>query len=269
MNYLKFDSRVLIVLTSGLLALSLNTPLAAQVPDRSGPPELGPAPTLEMPPVQRFTLSSGLPVVLLEKHSVPLVQINLQVRAGSWHDPAGKPGIADLTADMLDEGVAGMTAMELADAVDYLGVTLTTGVGKHTSKVAINSPLIKLEAGLGLMADVVLRPSFPDDELDRKRKMRLTELMQQHDQPGTIAQAMLDQILFGADHPYGRQDMGDEASLKATARKDLARFHKTYYRPNNATLIVAGDVTVQQIRPMLEKAFGKWKKRRIKDRTYP
>lgn len=238
--------------------LALAPGLRAQAVDRSHPPEIGPPPAFAPPPVHRFALSNGLPVYLVEKHEVPLVQVNLVVRAGAVDEPAGERGLASMTADMLDEGAGGRSALELADAIDYLGVSLETGSGRHTTAVRLHAPLARLEAALPLMADVAIRPDFPAAELARKRKEALTTLLQWHDQPRAIAGVAFTRTLFGDEHPYGPSTLGTEASLKAITVADLKRFHDARFGPANATLVVAGDVTEATVRPLLEKAFGGW-----------
>lgn len=242
---------LLTVAALGLLVL----PARAQV-DRSAPPAPGPAPALELPSVQRFTLSNGLPVVLMEKHQVPLVDLRLLIDAGAVDDPADRRGLASVTLDMMDEGAAGRDALALAEEVDFLGATLRTGSGLHTSVVELYTPLSKLESALPLMADVVLRPDFPEADLERLRLQRLTQLVQAHDEPNAVAATLFDRVLYGAAHPYGASP--DEAGLRALSRADLERYHAAAVRPGNATLVVVGDVTRATIEPLLEAAFGTW-----------
>ncbi len=241
-----------------IAALFIFTPLVAQKPDRSKPPELGIPGALKLPPIERFKLSNGLQVVLMEKHSVPLVQVNLMVKTGSAMDPSGQSGLASLTADMMDEGAGTHSALELADGIDYLGATIAVFSGMHTSVVALHTPLSKLDSAVVLMADIAIRPTFPKEELDRLRKERLTHLMQWHDRPNTIAQVAFSQTLFGTKHPYGVPTLGNEQSLRAFRANDLKRFHMTYYHPNNATLVVVGDVTRNSAQNKLESAFKSW-----------
>jgi len=241
----------------------------SQAPDRSKAPELGAPPTLKLPPIQRFKLSSGLPVLILEKHALPLVQIELLVKTGSAMDPAGKSGLASLTTAMLDEGAGSRNALQLADAIDFLGAEISAAAGQHNSVVALNTPLAKLDSALALMADVALWPTFPPAELERQRKERLTTLVQWHDQPRAIASVIFNQTLYGTKHPYGLPALGDEKTLRGFRVEDLKNFHSIYFRPNNATLIVAGDVSASMILPKLEAAFGKWEIRKIPTATWP
>ena len=232
---------------------------AAQAPDRSKPPALGPAPKLTLPAIQKNALSNGLAVWLVESHEVPLVQVNLLVPAGSAEDSGAKFGTASLTAAMLDEGAGPRTALEIADAVDFLGAVLTTGSSFDASSVRLNVPVARLADALPIMADVALRPTFPQEDLERLRKERLTALLQAQDDPAQIAAATFNRILFGATHPYGTNAIGTEATLKAITAEDLKAFHAGYFVPGNAALIVVGDVRMDRVLPLLEKHFGAWK----------
>ncbi len=245
---------LLILLLFGLAASSVQ----AQAPDRSQPPKLGPPPTLKLKPVQHLKLSNGLPVILSEKHEVPLVQMSLVVKAGAVEDPQGKGGLASMTAAMMTEGAGTRTALELADAIDFLGADLRVTAGQHTTAVTLHTPLAKLDSALALMADVTLRPTFSPPELDRKRKERLTTLMQWRDEPRSLASVTFSRALYG-EHPYGRYSIGSEQALRSFTSADLKRFYESSFGPNNASLIVVGDVTAGALLPKLEKAFGAWK----------
>ncbi len=236
----------------------------AQKPDRSTPPKPGPASSLKLPSLQQFSLKNGLRVYLMEKHNVPLVQANLRLGFGSVDDPADRPGLASMTMDMLNEGAAGKRALELADAIDFLGANLSTNAGMHHSDINLNAPTAQLGKAFSLMADVVLHPDFPPDELKRIIKQRLNTLVQNHDQPGTIASVMFNKTIFGASHPYGRSTAGDEKSLRAMQVKNLLKFYKNHAVANNAVLVVVGDITRSQLLPLLEKYFGDWKKGSVK-----
>lgn len=229
-----------------------------QKPDRSSPPPLGPAPTLTLPPVQRRTLANGLEVRIVEQHEVPLVQVNLLVRAGSASDPRGKYGLASLTADMLDEGAGTRDALELADAIEFLGAQLVTSSSWDYSAVRLSVPVSRLGEALPLLADVVQRPTFPERELERLRKERLTSLLQARDDPAALGQIAFPRIVFGEEHRYGTPAGGLAPDLKAIARSDLQNFHTSYYRPEHSTLIVVGDITPDGVMPLLETMFGAW-----------
>lgn len=241
-----------------LLALAPLTTLQAQ-PDRSGPPKLGPPPALKLPPIQHLKLSNGIPVVLLEKHAVPVVQIDLVVKAGASMDPPEKSGLASLTATMLMEGAGPRDALQLADAIDYLGSHIGTGAGQHTTGVSLHTPIGKLDSALVLLADIVRRPSFQGADLERKRKERLTALTQWRDEPHTLASVMFNRTLYGTSHPYGIPSVGNEKSISSFTADDVKKFYAGYYVPGNTAIVVVGDVAPAALLTRLEKAFGGWK----------
>ncbi|HLX13164.1 MAG TPA: pitrilysin family protein, partial [Bacteroidota bacterium] len=251
-----------------VLILALGSLSAISQPNRSGPPKLGPPPALKLADIQHFKLSNNLPVVLMEKHGVPVFQINLLVRTGSVNDPQGKSGLANLTASMMEEGAGSRTSLELADAIDFLGASISAFSGMHTTHVSARAPVSKLDSTLALFRDVALRPTFPSEELERARKDRLTDLAQAHSEPSAIASAMLSKTLYGNDHPYGHTATGDEQSLRSFTVGDLQDYYKTYFHPNNATLIVVGDVDPKTIIAKLNDLFGNWKDGDIPTHTY-
>lgn len=240
------------------LALAVAAPLVAQV-DRSQPPKPGPVRELRLPPLERHTLSNGLPVLLVGMHETPVVEVVLVLRAGAVADAAGREGTAAMTADLLDEGAAGKDALALADAVDFLGATLSAGSSWDAASVRLRVPVARLEPALALMADVALRPDFPEAELQRLRKEALTDLLQARDVPGAIASRALAQAVFGATHRYGKPQAGDAPQLQALTVADLRTFHAARYVPGAASLVVVGDVRAASALPLLEKAFGSWK----------
>ena len=233
--------------------------LAQQRPDRSKAPALGPTPQITLPPIQKRTLSNGLGVWILETHEVPLVQVNLLVQAGSGDDPSGKFGTASLTAAMLDEGAGTRSSLQIADDVEFLGADLSTSSSFDASAVRLNVPSARLATALPIMADVALRPTFPQAELDRLRQERLTALLQARDDAAQVAPLAFARVVYGATHRYGTAAMGTPATLKAFTTADLRSFHTAMYQPPAATLVVVGDVSVNTVLPLLETQFGGWK----------
>ena len=244
---------------SGLVLVAASVTLAAQQPDRKQPPPLGPAPALKLPAIQKQLLSNGLAVWIVEHHEVPLAQINLIVRSGSAADPIGKYGVGSLTAAMLDEGAGTRSSLDLADAIEFLGANLSTASSFDASSVRMSVPVSKLAEALPLMSDVALRPSFPVSELDRLRKERLTGLLQARDNAGALIQLAFPRIVFGPTHRYGTSANGLPATIEALTVDDLKTFYRSHFRPDNATLLVVGDLAPATALPMLEKAFGNWK----------
>src|SRR5437773_1620627 len=181
---------------------------SAQVPDRAMPPQPGPAPTLRLPDIQKRQLANGLPVWIVELHEVPVVQVNLLVLGGGANETGKKFGAASLTAAMLEQGAGTRSALEVADAVDYLGADLSAGSSFDATAVRLHVPVSRLADALPIMADVALRPTFPNDELERLRKERLTSLLQGRDDPPTIAAATFSRVVYGPEHRYGTPMFG-------------------------------------------------------------
>lgn len=241
-----------------MLACAVAT-VTGQKPDRSKPPAIGPAPSLKLPAIQKQKLSNGLAVWIVEHHEVPLAQINLIVRSGSAADPIGKFGVGNLAAAMLDEGAGTRSALDLADALEFLGANLSTTSSFDYSAIRMSVPVSKLGEALPLMSDVALRPTFPSSELERLRKERLTALLQARDNPGALIQIAFPRIVYGPTHRYGTSANGLPPAIEALTVADLQAFYRAHYRPDNATLLVVGDATPASIMPSLEKAFGSWK----------
>ncbi|MDI6766449.1 MAG: pitrilysin family protein [Bacteroidota bacterium] len=251
-----------------IILLFVNTS-ATQTPDRTKPPDLGPPPSMKLPAIQHLKLSNGIPVVLMEKHQVPLVEVELLIRAGVVNDPKDKPGLASMTTSIMEEGAGTRNALELADAIDFLGADISAFASWHTSGVSMFTPLSKLDDALTLFGDMCLRPTFPKEELERNRKERLTTIMQWHDEPRAIASVQFSKTLFGNDHPYGKSTIGNEKSIRALKVDDLKKFHQTYFTPGNASLIVVGDISPEAILPKLEAIFGKWEGGKVEQVSFP
>jgi zinc protease len=232
---------------------------AQTVPDRSAPPKLAAPRSLALPPVVKRTLSNGLPVWIVEQHDVPVASVSLVVKSGATADPAGKFGLASLTAAMLDEGAGARDALALADAIDYLGASIGTGAGFDASTVSLYTPVARLREALALMADVAIRPTFAANELERLRKERLTSLLQIKDNPPAIGATAFPRLVYGQSHRYGTGLAGTTASVGAFTTEDLRAFHTAHYQPGNAHLILVGDVHPDAAAAMLEQTFGSWK----------
>ncbi len=233
--------------------------LGAQAPDRSKQPVPGPAPALKLPAVQKRQLTNGLPVWIVELHEVPVVQVNLIVTSGSADDPAGKYGVASMTAAMLENGAGSRSALDIADAIDFLGASLETTSGSDVTAVRLHTPVARLTDALPIMADVALRPAFPKDELERLRQDRLTSIIQARKDPGSIAGLAFSRVLYGTGHRFGTAIMGTAGTIRAMTADDLRAFYTARFRPGNATLLVVGDIAPHTVLPLLETHFGKWK----------
>ncbi len=241
-----------------ILALIFSFAAVAQMPDRTKPPQPGPPPALRLAQIHHLKLSNGLSVIVLEKHNVPVLQMDMVVRGGSAYDPEGRSGLASLTTAMLMNGAGTRNALELADAIDYLGARINASAGLHFTSVSLSTPVDRIDSALALYSDVLTRPTFPGGELDRLRKERLTTLLQWRDEPRALASVIFNRILFGSHHPYGIPSIGEDKSLRSFQPEDLREYYGKYFHPANATLIVVGDVIVSSIQSKLEAAFGRW-----------
>jgi len=226
--------------------------------DRSTVPPGKPAPVVEVPKIQKAKLSNGLAVWLIEHHELPLVAMNLVIQAGSDHDPLTMPGLSSMTADVLDEGTKTRDAIQISDEIEGIGADLRVSSSTDGSSVTLRSLTKHLDRALDVFADVIVNPVFPQSEFDRLKDQRLTSLVQQKDQPTSIANNAYAHILYTANHPYGTNSSGTPASIGSMTREDLVGFYGTYYRPNNATLIVVGDVSLADITGKLEKSLSGW-----------
>jgi predicted Zn-dependent peptidase len=239
----------------GLLAAA--APLAGQV-DRTKPPSLGAPPALHLPAIQATTLPNGLRLAVVEMHEVPVVDLTLILDAGAVRDPADLPGLATFTADMLDEGAGRRGALEIADEAAYLGARLFTSAGYDVATISLHVPAQRLEPALDLLADVALRPTFSDSEITRQRELRNAQLLQLRDQPVAMASVAFPAIVFGPGHPYGRPLNGTDSSTALLSRERVRGFYDAFYRPNHATLLVVGDITLAAATRLAEQRFGGW-----------
>ena len=228
--------------------------------DRSSVPEAGTPPAPAFPAVERATLENGLEIVLAERHALPIVSLSLMVDAGYAADPPDALGVADLTLNMMDEGTARRSALAIDDEELRLGASIGTSSALDASYVFLSALREKLDASLDLWADVILNPAFPESELERLRQQQLAAIQREKASPITMALRVFPVLLYGEGHPYGIPftGSGTEASVEAVTRAQLEAYHDTWFRPNNATVIVVGDITMAEIRPKLERLFRDW-----------
>ena len=221
------------------------------------PPRPLPARPVKFPPYDIRKLANGLQVVLVSQNEQPAVSVRMIVRAGAAQDPKGKMGLAMLTASLLDQGAAERNAQQIADEIDFVGGIIGTGTG--TDLTYINTVVMKdsLTLGLQLMADIVRRPTFAPDEIDRQRQQAMSGLKVSAEDPDTVASQVIDRLIYGF-HPYGLPGSGTAESLATLTRQDIVAYHKRYFVPNNALLAVVGDVSADEAMAGLEKAFGDW-----------
>jgi predicted Zn-dependent peptidase len=247
----------MVFLAAALLG-AIVTVARAQAPDRSHAPAPGPPPALRLPAIEKLQLTNGISVFLIERHKVPIVQALVVFRGGVSADPQNRPGLANLTASLLDRGAGSRSALEISDVADYLGANLSAGAGWDATTVGVNVPSSRLEPALALLGDVILRPTFPGPEVERVRAELLTEILQWRDDPEEIASIAFAKSVFPG-HPYAHDVQGDAASVRAVTREEILRFHADRYVPASAAIVVAGDATAATLLPLLERTFGAWK----------
>jgi predicted Zn-dependent peptidase len=244
-----------------LLALALAMPAttanAQGSLDRTRAPKVAASPTLRVPTWTKTRLTNGAQLIVVEKHDLPLVALNIDFVGGATSfEPAEKLGVANFAAAMLSEGTATRTADQLSDAQQLLGTSINASVGAETGTIRFTALREKFEPALALLADMMLNSTFPDTALQRIRARALVQLTQQKDQPNTIASNVFAKITYGDAHPYGR--VTSETTVKAITRDDVVQFARTYFKPGRAVITVSGDVDPASVKQVVEKALSAW-----------
>lgn len=236
------------------LPVAVAGPASAQDYPRT-PPSPGPIRPAAFPPFQEATLANGLRLLVVENRSQPVVSVSLSFAAGSALDPAGKEGLAEMVAGLLTKGAGRRDADQFAEAIEATGGSLSASAGADFLTVSANVMTPSLQLAVELMADAVMRPAFPEREVELLRTQTLSGLQVQLSQPGALAGIALRRALYG-DHPYGRS--AAPASVRAITREDVRGFHGAQLRPAGALMVVAGDASLEQVRRLAEQAFQGW-----------
>ncbi len=228
--------------------------------DRKKMPEAGAPPVVKFPTIERATLANGLKIMLAERHSVPVVKFELMLDAGYAADQFGVPGTATLAMSMIDEGTAKRTSLQISEELAMLGAEMGAGSNLDTSFVNLTTLKDKIDPALDIYADVILNPAFPESDFQRMQKIQIARIAQEKDSPFGMALRVFPKLIYGAGHPYASPFTGSgyEATVAKLTRNDLVKFHQTWFKPGNATLIVVGDTTLAEIKPRLEKLFKVW-----------
>ena len=236
--------------------------VAATGADRSALPAAGPAPAVGFPAVERTELGNGLKIILAPRPGTGLVELQLVLDSGFAADPPGRAGTTNLAMAMLDEGTTSRNALQISEELSLLGAQLGTGASLDNASVQLSALRDKLAPSLEILADVVLNPAFPEGELQRLRAIYLAGLRQEMNRPNAMALRVLPRLLYGAGHPYAQPltGTGTQASITALSRDDLVAYHGAWFHPDHATLVVAGDTTMAEIRPLLDRLFSGWQR---------
>ena len=216
-------------------------------------------PVLDLPKIQRAKLSNGLDVVLAERHDVPMINLSFQIKSGHATDPKEQPGLASFTMSMLTEGTSSYDALELSDRLEELGTDLYTNTGLDVSSVNISSLKSNFVDSLKIMHEVITDPTFDQTEIERKKVRWLAAIDQSLSTPNGIVSNLIPEILYGDNHPYAKPFSGNgtRESIQWMSREDLINYKQRFIAPSNASLIVVGDTTLDELVPMLESQFGK------------
>ena len=231
---------------------------AAAVPQETPPPPAAPRSVNVPKPVER-TLANGLRVIVIENHATPLVGAQLIVKNGGEVDPPALSGLADMTAELLTKGTKTRTAPQIAQEIEALGGVITSAADWDASRASVNVIASKTEQAVSILADVVRNPVFKEEEIERLRQQYLDSLSVGMNSPGTLASWVASRVVFGGS-PYGHPVSGTPESIPRVKRDDITSLHSTYYRPDNAILVVGGDIKAADAFKLAEKLFGDWAK---------
>ena len=248
--------RLTIFVALSLCALSV----AAQEPGATPPPPATPRSPQIPRPVER-TLANGLRVIVVERKNMPLVSAALYIKNGGEIDPPQLSGVADMTASLLTKGTDRHSAPEIAEAIEALGGALDSGAGWDRSTASVGVMSTRFAPALSILAEVVRRPTFKDEEIERLRQQYLDDLQVALGDPGQLARYVTQRVVFG-DAPYGHPLSGTPESIARIKRADIVKLHATYYRPDNAILVIGGDITPAAAFQLATRNFGNWLKPR-------
>jgi len=239
--------------------------------DRSKEPAPGGPMSLNLPPLQKATLSNGLKVVLAERHSAPVVNFTLMVDSGYFADPTNATGTASFEQRMLEEGTPTRDSLKIGEELESLSANFNASASLDYSLVSLNTLTSTMDPSLNIYADLILHPAFPEKEFQRLQKERIAGIQREKVTPQAMALRVVPTLLYGVGHPYAVPftGTGTEASVSKMTREDLAKFHSTWFKPNNATLLVVGDTTLGEIKPKLEKLLASWQAGEVPKRSVP
>jgi zinc protease len=236
----------------------LTVSVAAQTPQATPPPPSAPR-TVQFPKPVEKTLSNGLRVVVVQRSEMPLVSAQLLIKSGGEVDPSELSGVADMTAALLTRGTKTRTATQIAEQIEALGGSIGSRAAWDSSEATVGVTSSRFDSALGILADVIRNPAFKDEEIERLRRQYLNNLKVSLGQPGAIARFAAARVVY-RDAPYGHPLSGTPESLPRIKRDDIVRIHGMFYRPDNAILVIGGDMTPENGFALAQKYFGDWAK---------
>ncbi len=217
---------------------------------------------------KRYELENGMVLLLSERHDIPMVTVQMAIRAGGLTEPAGRPGLASLTASLLTQGTKRRSANEISREIDFIGGSLGVSGGSDFATASLRVLKKDIGTGMDLLADVLRNPAFDQQEIDRKVKEMLAAIRRQKDEPDAVAKEAFTKAVFGG-HPYGTVSDDEAAFLPAVTREDIRAFHAERYGPNTSIIAVVGDITEAEVRDLLQKHFGGWSPVERKEPAHP
>jgi zinc protease len=255
-----------------LMRLAAPALLAGALPAAAAAAQTTPPPPLEQRPVRfpafsEAELPNGLRILVVENHALPIANVNLYVRSGASSDPVDKLGVAAMTAALLDKGTPTRTAVQIAETVEGVGGSISAGADQDDLTVTAGVLSDQLPLAFELLSDVVLRPTFPQEEMETVRAQQMAALRAALGNPSNLASRMFERQVFGTAHPYGRRSV--PATVQAITRDDVVAFHGRHFVPRNALLVVSGDVTPAQAQEMARRYFGEWTGGPAPEDAYP
>ncbi|HEY6037992.1 MAG TPA: pitrilysin family protein [Kofleriaceae bacterium] len=247
----------LVALTAGAVAAPWDK---SGITDWTKAPAAAAEPTFTPPTPHRMRLANGMALLVIENHKLPIVSMSLVVpNAGSATDPKGKPGLASFTADLLDEGAGGLSAIQIAEEEDRLGASIGVYAGIDSAGIAVGTLAKTLDPTIDLVAKILTAPAFDQKDFSRVQGDRATALELRRDRPREVASLLLGGALYGLESPYGHPSSGFRESFKTIALADVTAYYKDRWDPKGMTLVVAGDVDPIALQKKLDATVGAWK----------
>src|SRR5215213_3380546 len=232
-------------------------------------PKPGANPSFALPSIDKRKLSNGMNVWIVKESELPIVSMNMVFNSGGTADPQNRAGLASFTASLLNTGTKTRSAVEIANQLQSIGASVNAGSGWDSANVTMQTLTKNLDKALEIYSDVIMNPVFPETEFKTLQGRSLIALRQRKDNANAISSIVYSNLLYGKNHPYGKSLGGDENSIKALTKAEIEKFYSTYYRPNNATLIVVGDADAKTLLPKLETAFANWKSGEVPNLATP
>ena len=230
---------------------------------RAHAPVLPPPPVAQLPPIEQHRLSNGLSLYVVSRRELPVIDARVVVRGGAYGDAPARAGRAHMLGDLLDQGTATRSAFDIADQAEYLGASLETRATWDAFTASLHVLTPRMEPAFELLADIVLNPTFPEEEIERRRRERLAAILQERDEPRTLATRAFHRHAYGAEHPYSAPLGGTRKSVESLRLSDLMALYQGRFAPSNTFVVIVGDLDADRAVPLVERLFGDWSSRPV------